>query len=174
MQYIPNIPPSVSLALDLAVLYIELHFFNNKEVNPMTADEIQRRIGYLEGQIDALQQENTTLRKNIGDLEEGGADASSLVGKWEKILADCFGVVKSHLSKVDPNSGFNSYYIDRINTILSSKEANEIGECLGSIKADTQRKISEFEDIIKSNNARVYQHQNEIDELRALQVTGAV
>lgn len=140
----------------------------------MTADDIERRIGYLERQINALQQENATLRRNIVDLEEGGMDASSLVGKWEKILSDCFGVVKSNLSKVDPNSGFNTYYLDRINTILSSKEANEIGECLGSIKADTQRKISEFEDKIKTNNARIYQHQNEIDELRALQVTGAV
>lgn len=140
----------------------------------MTADDIERRIGYLERQINALQQENATLRRNIVDLEEGGMDASSLVGKWEKILSDCFGVVKSNLSKVDPNSGFNTYYLDRINTILSSKEVNEIGECLGSIKADTQRKISEFEDKIKTNNARIYQHQNEIDELRALQVTGAV
>jgi len=43
----------------------------------MTQDEIQRRIGYLLGQIDALQTENVTLRKNIGELEEGGADASS-------------------------------------------------------------------------------------------------
>ena len=76
----------------------------------MTADEIQRRIGYLHGQIDALHQENKTLRKNIGDLEEGGADASSLVGKWEGILSDCFGVVKGSLSKIDPNSGFNTYY----------------------------------------------------------------
>ena len=139
----------------------------------MTADEIQRRIGYLQGQIDALRQENNTLRKNIDDLEEGGADASSLAGKWEGILSDCFGVVKTNLTKVDPSSGFNTYYMDRINAILSSKEANEISECLGSIKSDTQKKISELEDNIKTNNTRIYQHQREIDELRALQVTGA-
>lgn len=139
----------------------------------MTADEIQRRIGYLQGQIDALRQENNTLRKNIDDLEEGGADASSLAGKWEGILSDCFGVVKTNLAKVDPTSGFNSYYMDRINAILSSKEANEISECLGSIKSDAQKKIGEIEDKIKTNNTRIYQYQREIDELRALQVTGA-
>lgn len=139
----------------------------------MTADEIQRRIGYLQGLIDALRQENTTLRKNIDDLEEGGADASSLAGKWEGILSDCFGVVKTNLTKVDPTSGFNSYYMDRINAILSSKEANEISECLGSIKSDAQKKIGELEDKIKTNNTRIYQYQREIDELRALQITGA-
>lgn len=139
----------------------------------MTADEIQRRIGYLQGQIDALRQENTALRKDIDDLEEGGADTSSLVGKWEGILSDCFGVVKTNLMKVDPTSGFNSYYMERINSILSSKEVNEISECLGSIKSDTQKKISELEDKIKTNNTRIYRHQTEIDELRALQLTGA-
>ena len=127
----------------------------------MTADEIERRIEYLEKQINALQQENSALRRNIVDLEAGGADASSLVGKWEKSLSDCFGTIKSNLLMVNPNSGFNNYYLDRINTILSSKEANEIGECLGSIKADTQRKVREFEDKIKTNNARIYQYQNQ-------------
>jgi len=139
----------------------------------MTQDEIQRRIGYLLGQIDALQTENVTLRKNIGELEEGGADASSLVGKWESILSDCFSVVKTNLSKTDPNSGFNSYYLERINSILSSKEASEIGDCLGSINSDTKKKISEFEDRIRTNNNRIYQYQKEVDELRALQITGA-
>lgn len=139
----------------------------------MTIDEIQQRIDYLQGRIDALRQENTTLRNNIDDLEEGGADASSLAKKWEGILSDCFGVAKTNLAKVDPTSGFNSYYMDRVNAILSSKEANEISECLGSIKSDAQKKISELEDKIKTNNTRIYQYQTEIEELRALQLTGA-
>ncbi len=139
----------------------------------MTQDEIQRRIGYLLGQIDALQTENVTLRKNIGELEEGGAGASSLVDKWGNILSDCFGVVSSNLSKVDPNSGFSSYYLERINAILSSKEAVEIGDCLSTIKSDTTKKIQEFEEKIKSNNSRIFQFQNEIDELRAMQFVGA-
>lgn len=138
----------------------------------MTIDEIQQRIGYLQGQIDALRQENTALRKDIADLEEGGADASSLAEKWEGLLSDCFGVAKSNLTKVDPTSGFNSYYMDRINAILSSREAHEIGECLGSLKSDAQKKIGELEDKIKTNNSRIYQYQTEIDELRALQMTG--
>ena len=139
----------------------------------MTIDEIQQRIDYLQGRIAALRQENTTLRNNIDDLEEGGADASSLAKKWEGILSDCFCVAKTNLAKVDPTSGFNSYYMDRVNAILSSKEANEISECLGSIKSDAQKKISELEDKIKTNNTRIYQYQTEIEELRALQLTGA-
>lgn len=139
----------------------------------MTPDEIQQRIGYLQGKIDALYQENKRLKKDIEELEEGGAEASSLIGKWESVLSDCFGVVKTNLMKVDPNSGFNAYYMERIHSILSSKEANEISECLGSIKSDTRNKIQEYEDGIKTNNTRIYQHQKEIDELRALQLTGA-
>lgn len=140
----------------------------------MTADEIVRRIGYLEGQIDALRQENATLQKNIDSLEEGNADVASLVGKWEEVLSDCFGVVRSNLSKVDSNSGFSAYYLDRIHDILSGKEANEIGECLDSIKTETIRKILEFEDQSRTNCARIFQYQTEIDELRALQIAEAV
>jgi len=139
----------------------------------MTMDEIQQRICYLQGRIDALRQENTTLRKNIADLEEGGADASSLARKWEGVLSDCFGVAKANLAKVNPTSGFNSYFLDRVNAILSSKEANTISECLGSFKSDAQKKIRELEDKIKTNNTRIYQHQTEIEELRAMQLTGA-
>lgn len=138
----------------------------------MTAEEIQRRIRYLKGQITALQGKNATLKRNITELEEGDADAASLVYKWEKTLSDCFDVVKNKLSNVDEGSEFQSYYLERIDEILSSKEANEIGECLGSIKGDTRRKIDEFEGEIKANNARIYRYQAELDELRAIQVNG--
>lgn len=60
-----------------------------------------------------------------------------------------------------------------INAILSSKEAAEIGDCLSTIKSDTTKKIQKFEDKIKSNNSRIFQFQNEIDELRAMQFVGA-
>lgn len=140
----------------------------------MTADEILRRIGYLEGRIDALQKENAALQKNIDSLEEGNIDVSSLAGKWEEVLSNCFGVVQSNLSKVDPSSGFSSYYLEKINAILSGKEATEIGACLDSMKAESKKKILDFEDEIKTNHARIFQYQNELGELRALQITEAV
>lgn len=136
----------------------------------MTQDEIQKRIGYLLGQIDALQLDNATLKKNIDELEEGGADASSLVGKWEGMLSDCFSVVTSSLAKVDPRSGFSAYYLERINAILSGEEATEISNCLKEIKSDSKNKISELEEKIKSNNVRIQKFQNEICELRAMQL----
>ena len=138
----------------------------------MTADEIQRRIGCLQRQIDDLLQENNTLRKKLDALEEGGVDASSLYGKWESVLSDCYGIVKTNLEKVDPTSGFSSYYLERINAILSSKEANEISECLSSIKSDTQKRITEIEDKIESTNTRIFRYQKEIDELCTHQITG--
>ncbi len=136
----------------------------------MTSEMIQQKIGYLLGRIDALQQDNATLKKNIDELEEGGADASSLVGKWESMLSDCFSLVKSNLSKVDPHSGFNTYYLERINAILSGKEATEISDCLNAIKSDSTKKIGEFEEKVRSNNVRIQQFQNEISELRAMQL----
>ena len=136
----------------------------------MTQEEIQRRIGYLLGQIDALQKDSASLKKNIDELEEGGADASSLIGKWESMLSDCFSLVKSNLAKVNPNSGFNLYYLEQINAILSGKEATEIGDCLSAIKSDSTKKIGEFEEKVKSNNVRIQQFQNEISELRAMQL----
>lgn len=138
----------------------------------MTADEVQRRIGYLLEQIVALQQENISLKKNIEDLEEGGTAASSLVDKWETKLSDCFSTVRTNLSKADPNSGFSLYYLERINAILSSKEAVEIGDCFSTIKSNVIQKIGEFEDKIKRNNCRIYQFQNEVSELKALQFVG--
>ena len=138
----------------------------------MTADEIHRRIKYLEGQINALQRKNTTLKRNIADLEDGGAEASTLASKWKKALSDCFDAVRDKLSSVNTESGFKSHYLESIDAIFSSKEANEISERLGSIKSDTRRKVNEFEDEIDSNNAKINRYQAEIDELRAIQANG--
>lgn len=139
----------------------------------MTEDEIQKRIRYLQGQIEVLERENITLNKNIYNLEDSSLDVFDLAGKWEKRLSDCFSTVKSNLAKVDSKSGFNSYYLEQINSILSGKEATEIGDCLGIIKSDVYTKICEFEEKISSNNNKIYQFQNEIDELEVMQaITG--
>ena len=140
----------------------------------MTANEIQRRIVYLEGQIKALQRKNATIKRNIADLEEGGTEASALTLKWKKALSDCFDAVQHKLSNVDEGSGFKAYYLERIDAIFSSKEANEISECFGTINMDAKRKVNELEDEKDSNNAKIHRYQTEIDELRAIQGNGVI
>lgn len=135
----------------------------------MTAGEIQRRIGYLQGQIDALHQENITLAGAIEALTEKGVDTTSLIGKIEKLLADCLGIVNMHLEITKPHSDCNAPFLCNIKAILSSKEVTEIGYCLGVIKVDTQNRIEWVEEKIKANNAQIYQFQKEIDELEAIQ-----
>lgn len=139
----------------------------------MTQDEIQTRINSLLGKMDGLEMENAEMRKNIEDIENGDKDALSLQGKWENALSDCFNSVKNGLKNVNENSGFISYYQDKINEILSSKEASEISDCLGMVRTEIKSKINEFENVITDNNSRIHQIQREIDELRALQNSGA-
>lgn len=138
----------------------------------MTASEIQQRIVYLQGQIYVLYRENDRLKKDIKKIEEIEAERASLAGKWRSALSNCFDAVRFKLSNINPNSEFKAYFTNEVRNILSSREANEVSECFDMMKSDTRKKASELEDKIKNNNARVWQYQNEMDELRALQLTG--
>lgn len=139
----------------------------------MTVGEIQRRIGCLQGQIDALRQENILLGGAIDDLTEKVVDTSSLIEKLGKLLSDCLGIANSHHEKTKPNSNGNTFFLNKIKAILFGKKANEIGCCLGAIKVDTQNQIEWCEEKIKANNTYIYQFQKEIDELEAVQATNS-
>lgn len=132
----------------------------------MTAQEIENRIRLLQSRIEGIQDENYKLNTDIHDLEAGIDDASSMSRQWENKLSECYGVVSRKLENLSHHSTFRAAYLERIEMILSSREAVEISECLTSMQTNAVKKISDIEEDIRANQVRILNYEQEIDNLR--------
>lgn len=127
----------------------------------MERNDIHQRIGYLRGEIAALQKENLAIRNLIDRLETDEVSISVLENKINIFISECIDTLKHATPTVDN-------YAVILKGILTGNDAKNLCDGARSLGTRVRAEIDALEEAIKNNNLQICRYQVDIDEIEAL------
>ena len=127
----------------------------------MERNDIHQRIGYLRGEIAALQKENLATRNLIDRLETDEVSISVLENRINIFISECIDTLKHATPTVDN-------YAVILKGILTGNDAKNLCDGARSLGTRVRAEIDALEEAIKNNNLQICRYQVDIDEIEAL------
>ncbi|MGN0529259.1 MAG: hypothetical protein ACI4IE_09010 [Eubacterium sp.] len=131
----------------------------------MTRAQIEREIALTKKKINNTRLKIDNYSTKIKKLEKAYGDSKNLKSKYQRGVQDYYNAVRTSLNKLDSNSTFKDYFIEKTKKVLNGKEDSEIIDTIARNSNDILKRLDDYEKTVKieqSNLQRYYERLNRL------------
>ena len=127
--------------------------------------EIQRKINAYKKKIAVSKNKINTYQKDIKDLETAYNNSLKANNKYQDSLQAHFEKVLRSVHRLDRDSSFGNYYMQKVKSVLNGSDSNRVEEILHETKRRLLKSVQESEDKIQTERNNINYYKRKIIEL---------